>query len=314
MVKTAFIFPGQGAQYAGMGKALAQEFKCAREVFERADDALSLDISALCWNGPDSELRLTANAQPAIMTTSAACFEVLKGFGLVPDVVAGLSLGEYSALVCAGSIEFEDGVRLVRQRGLIMQEAVPDGVGAMAAIVGLDSRLVEQACREVAGHAGIVGPANYNCPGQIVISGEKAAVLEASQRAISLGAKKVIPLNVSGPFHSSLMKPAADRLADVLSSVPIRPALMPVVANVTAEQVDTPDCIREVLKKQMASPVLWEQSIRRILSEGATLFVEVGPGKTLAGFLRKIAQSVPCFSFDHRESLEAILESAGVGC
>lgn len=313
MTNTAFVFPGQGAQYVGMGKDLAGRFESAREVFERADDAMSEKLSSLCWEGPESSLTLTANAQPAILAASVACLEVLREHGIKPARVAGLSLGEYTALVSAGSLEFGDALRVVRQRGIAMQEACPEGKGAMAAIVGLPTEAVERACGE-AGDVGLVEPANYNCPGQIVISGEKAAVAKAAAIASSMGARRVIPLNVSAPFHCGLMKPAQDRMAAILSRVDVKPASTPVVANATARTVTDPGDIRDCLIRQVTSPVLWEQSVRQMVLDGVTIFIEVGPGKTLSGLVKKIFPDVRCYSYDGRESLETFLESAQVGC
>lgn len=307
------MFPGQGAQFVGMGRTLAEQFSRSRNVFERADDALGQDLSGLCWNGPEDVLRLTENAQPAILVTSVAYLEALKTYGVSAVMTAGLSLGEYTALVAAGSIGLEDAVRLVRERGRIMQQAVPDGVGAMAAILGLDSKLVEKACQEAA-HLGVVQAVNYNCPGQLVISGERNAVMEAGKLALGYGAKRVIPLAVSAPFHCSLMAPAAERMAMVLRASNIEKADIPVYANATASAVTEPEQIRNALVMQIASPVLWEQCVRQMLEDGAHTFIEVGPGKTLTGFLKKISPETPCFSFDSRESLESILESARVGC
>lgn len=313
VTKTAFIFPGQGAQYVGMGKGLVDRFESARGVFERADDAMSERLSSLCWEGPEDTLTLTANAQPAILATSVACLEVLREHGMKPAFVAGLSLGEYTALVSAGSLEFGDALRVVRQRGIAMQEACPEGMGAMAAIVGLAEEAVERACKE-AEDAGLVEPANYSCPGQVVISGEKAAVAKASAIACAMGAKRVIPLSVSAPFHCGLMRPAQDRLAEILSRVDVRPASTPVVANAIARAITEPGDIRDCLIRQVTSPVLWEQSIRRMVEDGVRAFIEVGPGKTLAGLVKKTSPGIPCYSYDGRESLEAFLESVQVGC
>jgi [acyl-carrier-protein] S-malonyltransferase len=310
MTRMAMVFPGQGAQYVGMGKEIAKEYGPAREVFARASEALSMDIEDLCWEGSEDELRMTANAQPAILATSTAYAEVLRAHDVKPERVAGLSLGEYSALVCAGALDFADAMRVVRTRGELMQSAVPDGVGGMAAVIGLENELVEKACRE-ASCAGVVEPANYNCPGQVVISGERAAVEEASRVAISYGARRVIPLVVSAPFHCSMMKPAAERLGRVLSSVLVTTARIPVVSNVSAVELQEPSDIRTALEEQVSHPVKWEQSIRRMIAEGLDTFLEVGPGKTLTGFIKKISPQARCFNFDSRESLETILAEVG---
>ncbi|WPD19941.1 ACP S-malonyltransferase [Thermaerobacter composti] len=293
MSKTAVVFPGQGAQYVGMGRDLYERFPEARRVFEEASAAAGFDVARLCFEGPEERLQLTEFQQPALLAVGVACWRVLAARGLEPAAAAGLSLGEYGALVVAGVLELGDAARVVRLRGRFMQEAVPPGEGAMAAILGLEARAVEDLCRQVVAEgAGVVEPANYNCPGQIVVAGHRAAVEAAIVRARTAGARKAVLLPVSAPFHCRLMEPAAQRLAEVLAQVPLRPARIPVVANVTAEPVTDPERIRELLVQQVHRPVRWEQSVRRMQAEGITRLVEMGPGKTLTGFARRIDRSL----------------------
>jgi len=287
MPKTAFIFPGQGSQYAGMGRALAENYACAREVFAEADAALGFSLSKLCFEGPAEELQLTSNTQPAILTVSVAAAAVLRENGIRADFVAGHSLGEYSALVAAGAISLADAVRLVRKRGQYMQEAVPVGQGAMAAILGLDGTRVDEIARESA-LGEVVSPANFNSPGQIVIAGAAAAVGRAAEMAKARGAKRAILLNVSAPFHCALMKPAQDRLSVDLDATHIENPQVPLVNNVCAQVVTFAAAVREGLKQQVTAPVRWEESIRRLRAEGVDVFIEVGPGKVLSGLVRQI--------------------------
>ncbi|SMO46491.1 ACP S-malonyltransferase [Melghirimyces algeriensis] len=308
MGKTAFLFPGQGSQAVGMGRLAFNESTRARECFQQADEILGFPLSRLCFEGPEDELRLTANAQPAILTASIALYRMMEDQIVEPDFVAGHSLGEYSALVAAGALSFEEALKTVRQRGMLMEEAVPAGRGAMSAVLGLDRGMVDQICHEISNEHGVVQPANYNCPGQLVISGEKKAVDTAGERMKEAGARRVIPLSVSGPFHSSLMKPAADRMKEVLEQLAIQDAKIPVIVNVSARQQTKSGSIRHALIQQVASPVLWEDSIRRMLDEGVDTFVEIGPGNVLTGLVRKIQRGVRAVSVQDGESMRKALE------
>jgi len=307
MGKIAFIFPGQGSQYAGMGKDLAERYPEVAEIFDKASEALKYDMAKLCFNGPDELLKQTEITQPSIFTVSMACAKALELNGVLPDIAAGLSLGEYGALSIAKSLDFDDAVKLLQQRGKFMQEAVPIGEGAMAAIIGLNKNDVETACLE-ASQYGVVEPANYNCPGQIVISGQIKAVQKACEIAKAKGAKRAIKLEVSAPFHCTLLKPAGEKLAEVLKDVVINPPVIPVIANVTAKEVSSPDEIRELLIKQVSSPVRWEDSVLRMIEMGADTFIEVGPGKALTGFVKKISKEVKALNVENMQSLESTLE------
>lgn len=286
----AFLFPGQGSQFSGMGKDLADNFPSARLAFEEANDALGFDIAGLCFAGSEDDLKLTANTQPAILTTSIAALRVLEQeTDLRPDYAAGHSLGEYSALVCAGALTLADAVRTVRQRGTFMQEAVPVGVGAMAAIMGLERNDLEQICQDAA-QGEVVSPANFNSPGQIVIAGHASAVNRAMVLCKEHGAKRALPLPVSAPFHSSLMAPAAARLADVLADVSVYPLNCPVVGNVQAEPYQDPDTVKPLLVEQVCAPVRWDESVVKMVDLGVERFVEIGPGKVLSGLVKRIAK------------------------
>ncbi len=313
--KTAFLFPGQGSQKIGMGRAWAEAFPAARAVFDEASEALGFDVAALCWEGPDSQLQLTANTQPAILTASVAIERVLAGHGLVPDAVAGHSLGEYSALVAAGVLTLADAVRLVRRRGELMQEAVPVGVGAMAAILGLDSDAVRAVAADAAsapdGAAGeICSVANYNSPDQTVIAGHKAAVERAMALARERGAKRALPLPVSAPFHCALMGPARAGLAPRLAATVFSPARLPVVVNIDARPSSAGNALRDALERQIDGPVRWVESVRFLHDEmEVRRFVEVGPGSVLSGLVKRIVPGVETVSIQEPAALAALLEA-----
>jgi [acyl-carrier-protein] S-malonyltransferase len=303
----AFVFPGQGSQKVGMARALAEHFPAARQVFAEADDILGESLSRLVWDGPEEALMLTENTQPAILTASIAAYRALESEGLASDVafVAGHSLGEYSANVAAGTFSFADAVRAVRRRGRYMQEAVPVGTGGMAAILGLDADMVATACADAA-QGEVVAPANMNGAGQVVIAGKKTAVDRAGARAKELGAKRVVPLPVSAPFHCALMKPAEDRLAPELRALSVRNPRIPVVANVDATPKRDGAAAIEALVRQVSSAVRWEESVRRLASDGVTTYVEVGPGNVLSGLIRKIHRDSAVAAFGVPEDLDAI--------
>jgi [acyl-carrier-protein] S-malonyltransferase len=300
----AFLFPGQGSQKVGMGRALHDSLPESRAVFEEADEALGFALSRLCFEGPEDQLQLTANTQPAILTVSVAAERALRARGLRPDWVAGHSLGEYSALVSAGVITLRDAVVAVRRRGECMQEAVPVGVGAMAAILFLDLPAIEQACREAA-QGEVVAPANVNSPGQVVIAGHAAAVDRASELCKKAGAKRAVRLPVSAPFHCALMKPAQDRLASDLARLPFAEAGTPLVNNVDAAVVRTGEQCREGLVRQVSGTVRWQESVERLVREGVGTFVEVGPGTVLSGLVRKIDRGVRVLNVEDPASLDA---------
>ncbi len=304
----AFVFPGQGAQKVGMGRALAAAFSICRYTFAEADAALGEPLSTLCFEGPEERLLLTENTQPAILAMSTAVARLAVSRGLTPAFAAGHSLGEYSAHVAAGTLSFADALRTVRRRGRYMQEAVPVGAGAMAAILGLDADGVARACAEAA-EGQIVTPANLNAPGQIVIAGHTDAVKRAGERAKALGAKRAIPLAVSAPFHCALMKPAEERLAPELRAIAAKDPSIPVVANVDAEPKRTAADAIDALIRQVSSPVRWEDVVKRLVAEGVTKFVELGPGTVLAGLIKKIDRSVAVASVEDEAGLEAALSS-----
>lgn len=305
MGKIAFVFPGQGAQTVGMGKDVYEAEAAARSIFETADKALGLSLTNIIFEGPENELKLTYNTQPALLAASVAYLEVFRSRHAVqPDYVAGHSLGEYSALVAAGVLGFEDAVRTVRARGEFMDAAVPAGQGAMAAVLGAERDALQSLCAEISSTGAVVELANLNCPGQIVVSGSKEGVQALVERGKEAGAKRVIPLEVSGPFHSSLMKPASERLSSVLSGVEMNRASVPVVANVTAKPVEDPAEIRQLLVDQVHSSVLWEDSIAWLIGQGVDTFVEIGSGTVLAGLIKKIDRSVKVYSVNSLEAIE----------
>lgn len=303
MAKLAFVFPGQGAQTVGMGKAMADAYPVARDTFREADEALGFSLSDIIFSGPEEKLRLTYYTQPAILTTSIALYRVFQQEGFVPAYTAGHSLGEYSALVAADSLDFADAVRVVHARGKLMDEAVPAGQGAMSAILGGDLSIIRSVCEQVSKAVGPVEPANINSPGQVVISGKAEAVAKAGEQLGEQGCR-IIPLVVSGPFHSSLMQPAADRLIEVLDGVTVRDARIPVVANVSAKPVISADEIRGALYEQVASSVLWEDSVNHMLEQGVDTFVEIGPGQVLSGLIKKINRRIPAYAISDPASYE----------
>jgi [acyl-carrier-protein] S-malonyltransferase len=306
MAKLAYIFPGQGSQTVGMGRDLYDNFPAAKSVFEETDDALGFALSEMCFSGDEADLQLTANTQPAILTTSVAAFRVMETENFpMPDFVAGHSLGEYSALVAAGAISFADAVKTVRKRGQYMQEAVPVGVGAMAAILGLDLKTIESACAEAA-NGEICSPANINSPAQIVIAGNAAAV----DRAIEiLKAKRAIKLNVSAPFHCDLMLPAQEKLARDLSEIEYEDLQFPIIENVTADLNEKGERVKTALTEQVSKPVRWSPSIENLINRGVETFIEVGAGKVLSGLVRQINRDVRCLNVENSESLKNSFES-----
>jgi [acyl-carrier-protein] S-malonyltransferase len=307
MGKLAFLFPGQGSQYPGMGKDLADKYPAGRSVFTEADQTLGYSVSDLCFTGSEDSLKLTANTQPAILTASVAAYRVLAEKGVRPDFVAGHSLGEFSALVAAGALAFADAVRLVRRRGEYMQSAVPEGVGAMAAILGLAPVQVAELCRKAA-DGQVVAPANLNSPEQTVISGDAAAVKRAVELASASGAKRAVMLAVSAPFHSALMFPAQQQFEVDLRKTAFQELRVPLVTNVDAEIITSGSEARESLIRMITLPVRWEKSVRELVEQGVNTFVEVGPGRVLTGLLRQIDRSVHVFNVEDEKSLNSTLE------
>ena len=305
MKPIAFIFPGQGSQYVGMGKELYENFSVAKKIFEEADDTLHLSISGLCFNGPEEALKLTENTQPALLTTSIATLKVLQAEkGLVPQFTAGHSLGEYSALVGSGAFTFAEAVKIVRLRGKFMQEAVPVGEGAMAAVLGMEREQVEKICEEVSSGE-VLAPANFNCPGQIVIAGHAKAVERAIERVKKDG-KKAVPLPVSAPFHSPLMKPAGERLEKALEEISVSNLRIPVVTNVEAEVNTSKDRVKGLLVAQVSSPVRWEESMRKMIGKGIEQVLEIGPGKVLSGLMKRIDNRIETGNLEDLQTLKKI--------
>lgn len=306
----AFVFPGQGAQVMGMGKDFYENSELSRDIFDEAAKLLDFDVKKVCFEENEA-INITEYTQAAMLTTSVAMLEVLKEKGLKPDVCAGLSLGEYCALVASGVMEFEDAVKAVRQRGILMQEAVPTGIGAMSAIIGLDGDVIADICDKI----DEVSVANYNCPGQIVITGKKEAVEKANEELKEAGAKRCIMLNISGPFHSAMLKTAGEELYKVLENVEIKDFDIPYVTNVTAKYVtnENKNEIKEMLRDQVSSSVLWIQSVENMINQGVDTFVEIGPGKTLTGFIKKIAKAmdkeVTTYNVEKYEDVEVVVEA-----
>lgn len=308
MSKIAFLFPGQGAQYVGMGQDFYDKLPICRQVMDEASRISGLDIPEICFTEND-KINITEYTQIAMLSVEAAVLKALEQEGIHPDVSGGLSLGEYGACIAAGVLSTEDAFAVVRKRGIFMQEAVPVG-GAMSAVMGTDAELIEQICGET---EGIVSIANYNCPGQIVITGEETAVQKASQKLKEAGARRIVPLKVSGPFHSAMLKGAGEKLGEVLNTVDIKTPVTPYVTNVTAGYVTKAEEVKDLLVSQVSSPVRWQQCVERMLADGADTFVEIGPGKTLAGFMRKINRDVTMINIQNLEDFEkavAVLKNA----
>lgn len=313
MAGVAFLFPGQGSQYVGMGKELYDNFRMAREVFEEADESLNFDLSGLCFQGPEEKLILTPYTQPAVLTVSIAAWKVLSTeTEIKASCLAGHSLGEYTALIAASSLGFADGVKIVHQRGRYMEEAVPLGIGSMAAILGMEREKVEEICEEAA-QGEIVSAANFNAPGQVVISGQVGAINRAIDLARQKGAKKAIPLSVSGPFHSSLMRRAGEKLALELKEISLKEMEIPVISNVTAEVIPNKEKIKELLVKQVSHPVRWEESMHTLLNRGIKKVIELGPGKVLSGLMKRINKEIEILNLEESKDLRYIKRELEIG-
>lgn len=307
MGKTVFMFPGQGAQYVGMGQDFYEQIPVCREMFELAGRAAELDVAALCFE-ENEKINITEYTQIAMLAVEVAILKAVEERGIRPDITGGLSLGEYGALTASGVMSEEDVFRIVRKRGIYMQEAVPDG-GAMAAVLGLDTAVIEKICAETAGTVSI---ANYNCPGQIVITGESAAVQAASAKITEAGAKKCVPLKVSGPFHSAMLTGAGEKLAKELENVSIHDIRIPYIANVTADYVKDKEDVKPLLQRQVSHPVRWQQSVERMIADGADTFIEIGPGKTLSGFMRRINKDMKVYNVEKTEDLDKLSTQLGL--
>lgn len=308
MSKIAFVFPGQGAQAVGMGKDIFDHDPIARNVFEQANQALDFSLTDIMFEGPNDLLKQTVHTQPALLTASIAYLKLVEKAGVKADYVAGHSLGEYSALVAANVLDFEDAVRTVRARGQFMEQAVPSGKGAMAAVLGGERTALQKLCEEISGQGNIVELANVNCPGQIVVSGSAEGVQHVVERGKEIGAKRVIPLEVSGPFHSSLMEPASVALGKELNNIQFNDASIPVIANVTAEPVTSASVIQDLLERQVCAPVLWEDSVNTLIKLGVDTFIEIGSGSVLTGLIKKIDKQVRVITINKLEALEQLSE------
>lgn len=315
MNKTAFVFPGQGAQYAGMGKDLYVNFKESREIFQKANEALNFDITRLCFEGPDNELSMTEITQPALLTVCMAIYEALrKNSEAAPAVMGGLSLGEYTALTAAGAMDFETSVKLVRSRGNYMQNAVPSGEGGMLALIGCTEEDAVRFCGAVTDRYGLVEPANFNCPGQTVVGGSSRAIENALELTREFNIKKAVRLQVSAPFHTSMLKPAGIRLREELNKIRFKEPSCDVISNVDAEYYRDADLMADKLEKQVYNPVRWEDCVRKMIADGVDTFVEIGPGKTLSAFIRKIDKNAEAINIDSVSSLRCYTGNKNAGC